>query len=284
MTKFICDTCLSSNFQVLYLARGSFTKVYLITDTSYGQHPQIVKCSNCGLIQVYPQKPQKMTLKRYSEFTDPLYEKERETRSRNYQRIITSLNTFQPQKGHLLDVGCATGVLLEIAQKNGWQATGLEPSRWAVNLGKNKYKLVIRQGSLDTIKFKKNSFDAVSCIDVIEHVTSPSKLFKKIHQFLKPGGLLCIVTPDIGSLAAKFLGEKWWHIRPDHIYYFTQNSLSQLLASRGFKIDKTSTYSWSFSLNYWMSRIGIKTPFYNLNNTVLTLDFHDSLEVYARKT
>ena len=33
--------------------------------------------------------------------------------------------------------------------------------------------------------------------------------------------VLCIVTPDIGSLISRILGENWWHIRPDHIYHFT---------------------------------------------------------------
>lgn len=283
MTKFTCDTCHDTNFQVLYPARGSFTTTYLITDTSYGQHLPIVQCANCGLVQVYPQNPHKEILQRYSRFSDPLYETERGSRASNYRRILAALNTLRPQKGHLLDVGCATGAMLEVVQKNGWTAVGIEPSHWAAKLGKSKYRLNILQGSLDTVKLAKASFDAVSCIDVIEHVPSPNNLLGKIHRLLGPNGLLCIVTPDIGSLVAKFLGENWWHIRPDHLFYFTLKSLTRLLLLRGFEIVKVSTYSWSFSLNYWTSRIGIKVPLRKTANAILTLNFHDSLVVIARK-
>ena len=48
-------------------------------------------------------------------------------------------------------------------------------------------------------------------------------------------GVLCIVTPDIGSLISRILGENWWHIRPDHIYYFTEETISLLLLSQGYR-------------------------------------------------
>ena len=97
------------------------------------------------------------------------------------------------------------------------------------------------------------------------------------------------MTPDIGSLISKLLGENWWHIRPDHIYYFTEETLSLLLLSLGYKIEKLGKYSWTFSLNYWITRLkNIFPPIYKLLSALkgkpfLTINFFDSLEIYARK-
>ena len=129
----------------------------------------------------------------------------------------------------------------------------------------------------------------MTCLDVIEHVSSPKKLLAGIHRILKKDGVLCIVTPDIGSLISRILGENWWHIRPDHIYYFTEETISLLLLSQGYRVEKIGRYRWTFSLNYWISRFENKLPFvYKLltflkDRHFLTINFHDSLEVYARK-
>ena len=43
--------------------------------------------------------------------------------------------------------------------------------------------------------------------------------------------MLVIVTPDIGSLAARIMGGRWWHYRVAHINFFNRRSLAWLLAS-----------------------------------------------------
>lgn len=285
----ICDLCGNNKARIVYKKRGITPKYYFITDNSYGDHSQIVKCSDCGLVHCSPKEASKKLVERYQAFEDPNYEKERQARTITHERVFRNINNLHNSPGKLLDIGCATGTLLGIAQENGWKAVGVEPSKWASKIGKEKYGLNIVQGTLETVKFKNKSFDVVTCLDVIEHVSSPKKLLAGIHRILKKDGVLCIVTPDIGSLISRILGENWWHIRPDHIYYFTEETISLLLLSQGYRVEKIGRYRWTFSLNYWISRFENKLPFvYKLltflkDRHFLTINFHDSLEVYARK-
>lgn len=278
---FICDNCQHSDYQVLYPARGSFTAGYLITDRSYGQHLPIVQCTTCGLIQVFPQVTLAKTLSRYQRFVDPVYEHEATNRSINAAKLLNTIKSLYPTAQTLLDVGCATGQLLQVAKHSNWSVSGVEPSKWATQVARTK-GLAIVQGTLDQAKFKPQSFDVITCVDVVEHVISPKHLVRQMVQLLKPGGLLCIVTPSIDSLVARVLRENWWHIRPDHIYYFTKKSLSNLLISNGLHIEKMTSYTWTFRLDYWASRLKLQLP-NTLGNLPLTLNFHDSIEVYARK-
>ncbi len=66
-------------------------------------------------------------------------------------------------------------------------------------------------------------------------------------RFWSPGGLLVIVTPDIGSLAASLMGGRWWHYRVAHINFFNRRSLERLLAAHGFEIVLRKRFAWNFS-------------------------------------
>lgn len=285
----VCDICGNDKARIIYPKRGTAKDKYYITDNSYGDHFQMVKCLDCNLLYCSPRDNSKKLVERYTDFIDPNYEKERIARSMTHERVFKKIKRLHQLSGKILDIGCATGTFLEIAQINGWQAVGIEPSKWASRIGKEKYGLDIIQSTLETVKLKEKSFDAVTCLDVIEHVSSPRKLLANIHKVLKKGGVLCLVTPDVGSFVSKVLGENWWHIRPDHMYYFTKETLSLLLLSLGYKIEKVNKYSWTFSLNYWITRLSNKFPsIYKLlsmfkGKPFLTINFLDSLEIYARK-
>lgn len=285
----VCDICGSNKVKLIYPKRGVAQKQYFITDNSYGEHSQIVKCADCDLIYCSPRDASEKLIERYTDFEDSNYEKERIARSMTHSRVFKKVQVLQSTPGKLLDIGCATGTLLKVAKRSGWGATGIEPSAWASKMGKKKFGLNIIQGSLETHKFKSEEFDVVTCLDVIEHVSSPKMLLKEIHRILKENGILCLVTPDISSMLSRIMGENWWHIRPDHIYYFSKETLVLLLESQGFEVVKIARYSWTFSLDYWISRLQNKAPFlYKIlsifkDKHFLTMNFLDSLEVYARK-
>lgn len=292
-----CNLCGGNKFIVVYAKKGLPGDTYKITDNSYGIHHQIVRCLNCNLIFACPIEKQDKVINRYANFEDPEYEIERKGRSENQLKILEKINQMFPKKGRLLDVGCATGAFIELALKDGWDVIGIEPSKWASKIAKEQYGLPVQQGTINSLKIKNQNFDVVVCLDVIEHVNSPRNLLAEINKVLKPNGLLCIVTPDKASKIASLLGEKWWHVRSDHIFYFTEKTINLLLASENFKILTKSRYGWTFSFDYWLSRfknnipllyeIGIfmkKLPFLNyFTKRTYNINFHDSLEFYYVK-
>lgn len=61
---------------------------------------------------------------------------------------------------------------------------------------------------------RADRFDVVVCVSVIEHVIEPLKLLGFLFGIARPGGLVYIVGPDVGSLARKLLGKRWPYYCP----------------------------------------------------------------------
>jgi SAM-dependent methyltransferase len=150
--------------------------------------------------------------------------------------------------GRLLDVGCGAGALLDVARDLGWICEGQEISpigaAEAISRGHR-----IQVAELVECKYPPNSFDAVTMIEVVEHIRDPRRTIEAALTLLRPGGWLFITTGDIGSVGARIQGCRWNYIRPPgHVSYFGRRSLGLALAASGFdKITIVPTYDEAFA-------------------------------------
>ena len=261
-----------------------------ITDSRYGQYWDMSACRMCGHIFANPCPKPEFLFHLYSRVEDPLYDEEAEGRAKNFVRILRSLVKAIPGKGRLFDVGAATGILLNEARSRGWDVGGIEPSGWAVKTAQNHYGLPLLRGYFEEADMEKNSYDAVTMVDIIEHTPLPFKALAKARDILKPSGVLCLVTPDIHSPAARLAGRRWWHYRPGHLAFFSRRSLDIILKRAGFKVFKKRKYAWTFSAHYLFSRIPRLSRFLKnerlasfLKRISIKLALRDSFEIYARK-
>ncbi|MCJ7680886.1 MAG: class I SAM-dependent methyltransferase [Candidatus Aminicenantes bacterium] len=261
-----------------------------ITDSSYGEVWDLWKCGSCGHLFANPFPAPKHITSLYGASEDPLYHEEAPGRSKNFVPILNRLDRLRPEKGRLLDVGAATGILLRIAKERGWTPEGVEPSRWCVRFAADTYGLNLLEGDFFTVPLEENAYSAVTMVDFIEHIPHPFLTVEKAAQILEPGGVLCLVTPDIHSFTSRILGQKWWHLRPAHLAYFSRATIRILLERAGFTILSVRRYAWTFSLHYLLSRLKLlsfllKIPrlgsFWKKISVKLALG--DSLEVYAKK-
>ncbi|MEJ2348134.1 MAG: class I SAM-dependent methyltransferase [Patescibacteria group bacterium] len=165
-------------------------------------------------------------------------------------------------KGRLLDVGCALGDCLMEAKKLGWKdALGIEVSDYAYKFAR-KRGLNVKKGNLKKNSISSNSFDVITYQDVIEHIADPVDELKRIYKVLKPGGLVFLVTPDVGGWWNKILGPLWYHYKPDeHVMYFSQESLKKALKIAGFKNIKTRKTYHVLSVEYVINRLRYYSPF-----------------------
>jgi SAM-dependent methyltransferase len=198
--------------------------------------------------------------------------------------------------GKLLDIGCATGFLLDEAKKQGWDVYGVELSQWAVDYSKDKLGLKnVFAGTLKKANFANNYFDVVILKDTIEHLTNPKDTLIEIRRILKPAGIICVNTPNINSLLSRALRAKWWGLKHAHLYYFTPKTLYKILDLAGFVSIKSRSHARTFTLSYWLEKISsYNTELYKIfsflkkisliNKKLVCINLGDQIEVFARKS
>jgi SAM-dependent methyltransferase len=227
MVEALCPVCAKQDVEVysegddkqlVSSAIGSSRK-----DVSHGK---ILRCKVCrfGFRLLRPPEEQLSSL--YRELDPEIYEKESLSRSKTANCHLRIVERYIPG-GELLDVGCASGVFLGCAVHNGWKVVGVEPSKLLCDKAK---KLIDGRGRILCLPLQQadlppSSFDAVTLWDVLEHVLEPVGFLERCAMLLKPGGYLFINVPDLDSLPARILGERWPLLLAEHLNYFNRSSL-----------------------------------------------------------
>jgi len=163
----------------------------------------------------------------------------REKTAEHYMRWVEKYVTKQ----NLLDVGCATGFALKVAQAQGWNVFGVEVNAKAALIAKDVLKAdVVRVGHLNDMMFPDEYFSLVTLFDVIEHIQDPVQFLSILRKKIAPGGSILLVTPNIDTLSFKILKEKWPHFVQEHLFLFSRKSMDRLLNETGFM---TKKYGWA---------------------------------------
>ena len=218
----------------------------------------IYRCQACGLAQTDLQKNYKTFLSdHYSKgyFTGKQecgayinYKDDKPMIVRNMKKFLREIKKHKPI-GKLLDVGCALGFFVELAQQNGYEAYGFDPSRYAVDesrklVGKDRIQL----GTISSLSYKPKSFDIITLFDVFEHLGDPIADIRKLKTLLKENGILVIATGDTESLMARILKRRWtFYIPPQHLFFFNKKLLNQILVRENF-----IPIEW-FHIGKWLS-------------------------------
>jgi 2-polyprenyl-3-methyl-5-hydroxy-6-metoxy-1,4-benzoquinol methylase len=143
-------------------------------------------------------------------------------------------------KGNVLEIGCATGEFIQEAQKSGFNALGIDASKMYTDYAQKK-GINVRHGYLEDFKFD-HSFDIVALFHLIEHIENPKNFLKKIYPLTSDSGMLYIITPNADGLLDKIFGYRHpLYIQPDHLLFFSKETLSRLLTEVGFNVLKVLT-------------------------------------------
>jgi len=295
-----CDLCGADNYELVYKTYegdlGALEADYKISDHGGVQAVRIVRCRRCGLIYANPRPCAAYLARNYCAMEDQDYLEQEVGRRLAARLVLKKLRRFHRRPGALLDIGCAAGFLLDEARRDGWEVTGVELSEWAVRFARERLALSrIHRGTLQDAGLEPNSFDAVVMTDTIEHLFSPREVLIAVRRLLKPTGVLCLNTPDIDSWVSRLLKARWWGVKQSHLYYFNRRTMKRLLRETGFVPLHFGTHARSFTLSYWLQRLGrhdlrfkgligfvLKNK--NLARRPVTWDLGDQLEVVARKS
>lgn len=183
----------------------------------------------------------KVPKKRNLSFDDKAFEKElivlnKEKDSYRKQRFMKERLTLinkSLNKVRLLDVGCYTGLFLEVAKKYCKEVEGVESTK---RVAENTSKRIGVKVYSD-IKAAKGLYDVITLFDVIEHIDEPVKFLENIMVNLKSKGVFIIFTPNWQSLGFGYLKEKSNQYCPtDHLQFFSKKTVDYLTNELGMDL------------------------------------------------
>jgi SAM-dependent methyltransferase len=155
-------------------------------------------------------------------------------------------------KGRLLCVGCGDGVEIGIARQLGWDPDGYDVDPDVTAEVARKYGVVMHSGDFFSIAAADGSYDAVFMDQVLEHLKNPGDYLRKVNALLRPGGVLVLGLPNIGSFSnrLKTLAGKLGlqrrrrgnhYATKHHLFYFAPRPTRALLERRfGFEVLRLS--------------------------------------------
>jgi 2-polyprenyl-3-methyl-5-hydroxy-6-metoxy-1,4-benzoquinol methylase len=253
------------------------------------------KCADCGFIFAEGQELDHLTAL-YERLSDRGYEDSQDGRVFQMRWLLQAARRAHPAAISLLDIGAGTGLLVAEGRRLGLDAVGVEPSRSLADVALHVNGVDVRHGVWPHPSLAHRAFDLVFLIDVIEHVAQPVDLLRRCRDALAPGGLLIVVTPDVGSIPARILGHRWWHFRLAHVGYFDRRSFGHATERTGLSIRREFRAVWFLRVGYVADRLASYLPVARLNalarrvpilreiyDRVIALNPRDSLVVFLTR-
>jgi len=164
---------------------------------------------------------------------------------KRYEVILNELR--QLERGRLLDIGCGEGVLLENAQRLGFNVTGVDFSGQAVEMcHKKNLQAICLDIEGQELPFNEE-FDIVVAAEIIEHLFDYYRFLASVNNCLKEKGLLFLTTPNSSWFvyrALYLLGKTPTQIQsPLHLRFFSLSHLLSICRDQGFRLEKNLAYA-----------------------------------------
>jgi 2-polyprenyl-3-methyl-5-hydroxy-6-metoxy-1,4-benzoquinol methylase len=271
-----CNLCNSDDTKLLFVKRGF----------------NIVQCRKCGLVYVNPRLKAE-TLKKFQtkgyylgnetpEYESPWgyadYIGMEKQLKRGFRKKLKIIEKYI-MGGKLLDIGCAVGFFLEVAEENNWECFGVEISEWASNYARER-GLNVFTGDLLEIKFPDEYFDVVTLWGVVENLRDLHSSLIEVNRILKKKGLVAISGGNIKSIVARFYGVNWQSLVPEgDLFYFSPDTLRKMLEATGFKIVKKVVHG-NVTQNERIRRLRV---YRHIRFVARKLGVGDTMAVYALK-
>jgi SAM-dependent methyltransferase len=91
-------------------------------------------------------------------------------------------------------------------------------------------------GNILDAPFPPESFDVITCFDVLEHLYEPRQVMARVSEWLKPGGIFYVLVPNADSAEARVFRSYWHGLEvPRHLFHYSPASLKFLAESAGLR-------------------------------------------------
>jgi len=159
--------------------------------------------------------------------------------------VIKRYLSVLPDGARVLDMGCGNGSLTNAWAHRNWRVFGVDASESGIQNASAAYPAIsffcAPIGPEMVATYGSNTFDAIVCSEVIEHIFLPRVLIGCAFELLRPGGLFLVTTPYNGylkniALAVSGNMDRHWTVLWDggHIKFWSWKTLRAVLEERGF--------------------------------------------------
>ena len=210
------------------------------------------KCRRCGLIYVSP-RPSRDEVANLYGHDHAHISAGSHLAAANYKRLHArhTLRTLRRYvtSGELLEIGPGAGFFLEEARAAGFVPQGIELNPAQVEFIRGRGIPCVAETVAEA--FPGQSFDVIYHCDVISHLPDPIAEFGAMHGRLRDHGLLLFETGNFGDVRLDRLARVPRFQYPDHLFFFSTDNITHLLAMSGFELLDMHRYSLGADLLRW---------------------------------
>lgn len=173
------------------------------------------------------------------------------------------LQFLPPDAVTFLEIGCGTGAFGAVVKRQrDCHYVGVELFPEAARQARDRLDEVhVLDISSTDLPFMQRSFDCLVCNDVLEHLTDPWAVLKKLTRHIKPGGHIVVSLPNVrfSEVVKDLVFRKQWTYREQgvldrtHLRFFTESSMRSLIESTGARVIRLHgingiKYAWRLQL------------------------------------
>lgn len=141
-----------------------------------------------------------------------------------------------PQDVYVLDVGSGQGYLTKKLANQKYNVTGIDISEANISKAKewdSTSLVTYLRGDIQTLPFADETFDAVTCLDILEHVDDPKRVLSEIQRVLKPNGFFFFHCYN-NTLRAKLIMVSFvrWFFKEDVVGYESEKFIPPKVLSQ----------------------------------------------------
>ena len=240
---------------------------FVTRDLRFGKKGDVHRCSDCDLVflnQNSFQLPERFYEKEYHQSylthiepdsLDPkaYFEKMLKVTKPWADKFTERLNGDEI----ILDMGCSTGHFMHLIKPKIGSVYGHDLNVKEVAFCREIQGLDVSSKPLGE-RFKLGTFDYITLVFVLEHISEPITFLKHLKTFLKPGGKILVVVPNIRDPLVSFYDIpefRSFYYCIEHLFYFNKNSISLLFEKAGLSgtVEQVQEYPFANHLN-WIYR------------------------------
>lgn len=141
-----------------------------------------------------------------------------------------------PADAHILDAGCGSGrTLVELVDYG--TVSGIELSPAAAEVARSRGLGDVRIGRVEELPFASESFDLVTCLDVIEHTPDDRITLRELRRVTRVGGWLLLTVPAYQSLWST-------HDEVNHHYRrYNRGTLRAAAVDAGWRVERMTSFN-----------------------------------------